>query len=153
MRQMVRLRRGPSSPPSDGPPAQPEDLELAKVQEAILRSLAHSGKRDVQMDQVQVSSVVQEDPHYTFVPVGSNEEVNIALVSTFPWIVSEESGSEQRIPPGPPLEGHLVIHQSAVPCAPPEMFHAGIIKTMDEAISVAAQELWISAHGQGNGGA
>ena len=59
----------------------------------------------------------------------------LVLVPTFPLTVSEQSDSELRNPPGPPLEGHPAAHKSAVPCAPPEMFHAGVGKRMDEVIS------------------
>ena len=35
------------------------------------------------------------------------------------------------------LEGHPVIHENAAPCATPEMFQAGIVKRMDEVISLS----------------
>ena len=48
---------------------------------------------------------------------------------------SEESESEQRIPPGPPLEGHPVIHESAAFFALLVMFQAEIVMKMREVIS------------------
>ena len=49
--------------------------------------------------------------------------------------MSEEGGSERIISSGPPLEGHPVIHESAVPCASLEMFHAVILTRVREVIS------------------
>ena len=78
--------------------------------------------------------IAQEDPHFTFVPAGSNEEIKIALVPKFPRTVSEESESEQRIPQGPLLDGHPVVHESGVLCAL-ETFQAEMVKKMHEVIS------------------
>ena len=93
------------------------------------------------MDKVQGYWTVQEDAHHTFAPARSNEEIKIALLPSFPWPVSKEgtqspepgfgvrrdSDVDSRkcvatIPPGPPLEGYLVIHESVVPDAPPDFF-------------------------------
>ena len=82
----------------------------------------------------------------------SNEEVKIALVPTFQWTVSEVSNSEQGILPGPSLERHPAIHEIAVPCAPPEMFQAGIIRENARGdLCLNGQELWNSSFGQALG--
>ena len=92
--------------------------------------------RGVQLDQVQLYWIMLEDPHYTVVPAGPNERGQHRIGAKISWTVSEESNSEQRIPPGPSLEGHPATHENAVPCAPPEMRHAGVIKRMHEVISL-----------------
>ena len=89
----VRIAKGTPT----APPAQQKDLELANVREAIFEILGmHRGivevakmiqalqERGIQLGQVQLYWIIQEDPHYTFVPAGSNEEVNIVLVPKFP---------------------------------------------------------------------
>ena len=38
----------------------------------------------VQVDHVQLHGIVQEDPHRTFIPAGSNEEVNTSAGADFP---------------------------------------------------------------------
>ena len=118
------------------PPAQPDDVELAKVGEIIFKlfdmnrgfmevttMIQELQERGIRVDKVQRYWIAQEDPHCTFIPAESNEEINIALVQSFPWQVSEEvTMSPERffcmrsdtdddsrrsvasIPPGPPLE-------------------------------------------------
>ena len=79
-------------------------------------------------------------PALHFFPAGSNEEVN------------NRAGAEVTVE-GPPLEGHPVIYESAVPCAPSGMFQAGIVKRMQKVISLSlVKKLWNSALGQGNVG-
>ena len=74
--------------------------------------------RGIQVGKVQLYKIVQEEPYYTFVPTGPNDEVSIVLVPNFLLEMSEEGGSGEGIPPGPPREGHLVIHENVNPwCA------------------------------------
>ena len=49
----------------------------------------------------------------------------------FPSTLSEESESKKR---SALVEGHPVIHKSAVLGAPPEMFQAGIVKNRHEVV-------------------
>ena len=95
---MIRLRT-PQSPPAQAqekridsmipsaPPAQPEDVELNKVREAIFEIMGMHWMesvevtnmipklkgRGIQVDKVLLCWVVQEDPQYSFVPAGSND--------------------------------------------------------------------------------
>ena len=73
-----------------------------------------SRKIGVRVDNVQLYWIVQEDPHCTLVPVGSNEEVKNSLLPKFPGTQREGSDGEQRILPDPPMDGHPVTHQNAV---------------------------------------
>ena len=57
------------------------------------------------------------------------------LVPSFPVTVSE--GGRKEIPPGPPLEGHLVTHESGILGALPGMFQAWIVKRIHDVISWA----------------
>ena len=69
------------------PPAQPDHVELTKGREAIVEILGMNwgaSPGGTQVDQVQIHWILQEEPHYTFVPAGSNEEVKIALAPRFP---------------------------------------------------------------------
>ena len=52
-------------------------MEVAKMIQALQ-------ERGFQVDQVRLYWIVQEDPHFTFVPAGSNGEVKIVLVPDFP---------------------------------------------------------------------
>ena len=42
-------------------------------------------ERGIRVDNVQRYWIVQEDPHYTFLPAGSDEEVWLVPVPIFPW--------------------------------------------------------------------
>ena len=95
---------------------------------------------------------MQEDPHYTFVPAGSSEEVKMVLLPNFLWEISQGGtkspqvvcglGSDSDggccksmadIPPGQSLIGHPVeMHESAVLGAPPEHVQAETVKDMHE---------------------
>ena len=90
-------------------PAQPYDVELTTVREAIFEILGVNWEAFTDVWQERSRIVC------TFFPAGSNEEIRIALMPKFPWTASEESDSEQRTPPGPPLVGHPAIHESAAP--------------------------------------
>ena len=73
------------------------------------------------------------------VPSGSIEEVKIVCwFHVFPWIVSKKCGSEKRLPPGPPLEGYLGTHESAILGMPPNMFQAVIVKIIHEVVALAS---------------
>ena len=48
----------------------------------------------------------------------------------------QRAGAEVTVE-GPPLEGHPVIYESAVPCAPSGMFQAVIVKRMQKVISLS----------------
>ena len=120
---MVRLRV-PTGPPAKGQEvrlatASPSRCEeLTNVRESILEILEMHW-RGVEVTTIiqelqEKLGIVQEDPHCTLVPVGSNEEVKNSLLPKFPGTQREGSDSEQRILPDPPMDGHRVTHQNAV---------------------------------------
>ena len=91
--------------------------------------------------------VDRADPYHAFVPAGSNEEVKVVEVTNFHWTTSGGSAKSQsgtcgmcsdsrqgvaEIPPGPPVTGHPVIHDSLVPGAPR---HASVIKEVQKLVT------------------
>ena len=99
---------------SSAPPSQPDDVELT---------------RGIYWRSVKVSNMIQElqetgsrvdkvaavlDSGFCRTTCSTLLTQLVVLVRSFFWTVSAEGGSEESIPPGPPLEWHLAIYERVI---------------------------------------
>ena len=95
--------------------------------------MMHESKnRGVLLDSAQLCWIVQDDPHHASSQQARKRRSTWWRCFNFPWTLGGEgavcgmrrdSGEDSRqsvadIPPGPPVTGHPVIHDSVAPGAP-----------------------------------